>query len=437
MQPSHPHTLTSRPQHAVNNASILAITLSTLTLDAEEAVCIPPPRPKRKPSHPYPKKDPDSAIATATATAGLSTSFGTACLPSGTLSFGTAPGCGTPQQLFAGMPHPLMAACGLGGDQLQQLTAAATLSGAEAAGTAAAAADDAASEGVNDATVAAVAAAASAAAAAAAAAVVSAAGSRVQAYLQAHPPAGFPFFGVPPGMLSAYTAHPDALACAPPPSSVAVAPPTPRSGAEEGLPWLAETAAAAAEAAVQGRAAGTEDAEATAAALPEVVMNEVEGIEVMEGAAADGMDASDGSGGSPRAASSDGDSACSREADPTASAGAAMAAAGQAAQLRAMMVAAGAFGGMPGAAAAAASGWGWNGGLAPWGMLNPAFYGMLGGEVWGIFLRGVCDWLQVLPDAALLPGAFEARCGLTQLHGEGARRMIPVALACLNCTTQP
>ena len=54
---------------------------------------------------------------------------------------------------------------------------------------------------VTEATVAAVAAAASAAAAAAAAAVVAAAGRQVQAHLQAHPPKGFPFFGVPPSLL--------------------------------------------------------------------------------------------------------------------------------------------------------------------------------------------------------------------------------------------
>lgn len=58
---------------------------------------------------------------------------------------------------------------------------------------------------VNEATVAMVAAAASAAAAAAAAAVVAAAGLQVQAHLQAHPPAGFPFFGVPPSLLAQVT----------------------------------------------------------------------------------------------------------------------------------------------------------------------------------------------------------------------------------------
>jgi hypothetical protein len=55
---------------------------------------------------------------------------------------------------------------------------------------------------VSDAMVAAVAAAASAAAAAAAAAVVAAAGQHVQAHMQHNPPAGFPFFGIPPALLA-------------------------------------------------------------------------------------------------------------------------------------------------------------------------------------------------------------------------------------------
>ena len=57
-----------------------------------------------------------------------------------------------------------------------------------------------------EAAVAAVAAAASAAAAAAAAAVVAAAGHQVQQHLQIHPPAGFPFFGMPPSVLAQLSA---------------------------------------------------------------------------------------------------------------------------------------------------------------------------------------------------------------------------------------
>lgn len=60
---------------------------------------------------------------------------------------------------------------------------------------------------VSEATVAAVAAAASAAAAAAAAAVVAAAGQQVQAFLQVHPPPGFPFFGMSPELLAQISFH--------------------------------------------------------------------------------------------------------------------------------------------------------------------------------------------------------------------------------------
>lgn len=60
---------------------------------------------------------------------------------------------------------------------------------------------------VSEATVAAVAAAASAAAAAAAAAVVAAAGQQVQAFLQVHPPPGFPFFGMSPELLAQLSFH--------------------------------------------------------------------------------------------------------------------------------------------------------------------------------------------------------------------------------------
>jgi hypothetical protein len=67
-----------------------------------------------------------------------------------------------------------------------------------------------------EAAVAAVAAAASAAAAAAAAAVVAAAGQQVQQHLQVHPPAGFPFFGMPPSVLAQLSA----AAGAPTPSAL-------------------------------------------------------------------------------------------------------------------------------------------------------------------------------------------------------------------------
>ncbi|KAK9815423.1 hypothetical protein WJX72_003427 [[Myrmecia] bisecta] len=118
-----------------------------------EDLAIPPPRPKRKPAHPYPKK------------ANGSVASGLEHAPSMQISNQQQ------QQQQQQVHFPDFAAMAADGE-------------------------------VGEATVAAVAAAASAAAAAAAAAVVAAAGEQVQAQLQASPPQGFPFFGLPPSMLA-------------------------------------------------------------------------------------------------------------------------------------------------------------------------------------------------------------------------------------------
>ena len=173
-----------------------------------EDLNIPPPRPKRKPAHPYPRKaDPQSGKPLLPAQSGsLPTlaSAAAAAAPSLQQQSGSTPTRGisraphhlagsatadnarpspfstVQQQVHSGLHHPPASyATSGGGDREQQQPA----------------------EG-HAAAVAAVAAAASAAAAAAAAAVVAAAEAHVQASLQANPPKGFPFFGLPPSMLA-------------------------------------------------------------------------------------------------------------------------------------------------------------------------------------------------------------------------------------------
>ena len=181
-----------------------------------ENLNIPPPRPKRKPSHPYPRKaEPQSseqllpaqswsgslptlAAAAAAATPSLQQHGATQAQARGAgpgprhptdaqvgAHARTSPFSAVQQQVHSGLllHQPLVAADTAGGERQhggQQLPAA---------------------EG-HSAAVAAVAAAASAAAAAAAAAVVAAAEAHVQASLQANPPKGFPFFGLPPSILA-------------------------------------------------------------------------------------------------------------------------------------------------------------------------------------------------------------------------------------------
>lgn len=165
---------------------------------------------------------------------------------------------------------------------------------------------------VTDAMVAAVAAAASAAAAAAAAAVVAAAGQQVQAHMQWHPPAGFPFFGIPPGLLAQMAAlnMPGALETSSPQLPVLTpalggggafeafrpidsAPALPPLQPHSAPPPVRPAAGAAGAAAGAGPAPGAGSlAEATAT---------TDGFHVSAAAGAAG------------ACSSDGDSACSRE----------------------------------------------------------------------------------------------------------------------------
>ncbi|KAK9831489.1 hypothetical protein WJX81_001358 [Elliptochloris bilobata] len=130
----------------------------------EDEIHIPPPRPKRKPSKPYPRKSAagGSSAATDPGPLGRARSSGIGSMLGSGLGSGFAPAPARLPEL------PIFVGGGLG----------------DAGG----------------APVAAVAAAASAAAAAAAAAVVAAAGEHVQAQLQACPPQGFPFWGLPPSM---------------------------------------------------------------------------------------------------------------------------------------------------------------------------------------------------------------------------------------------
>ncbi|PNH08309.1 Protein CCA1, partial [Tetrabaena socialis] len=188
-----------------------------------ENISIPPPRPKRKPSRPYPRKDfagPDNSGSGVADASGVNGGSGTFTCSQGTglnyqqqskLSLPTQPRSTSllpptdvleqphlplsvslqqPRTLSPELAVAAAAAAAIKQHQLQQIVRPqASLQSAE----------------VTEATVAAVAAAASAAAAAAAAAVVAAAGQQVQAHLQAHPPQGFPFFGMPPSLLAQIT----------------------------------------------------------------------------------------------------------------------------------------------------------------------------------------------------------------------------------------
>ncbi len=188
-----------------------------------ENLNIPPPRPKRKPAHPYPRKAepqtseqllpaqswsgslPTLAAAAAAAspsqqqqqqqggatTQGRGVSPGPRGYATGSEAGGNSrpsPFSAVQQQVHSRLQLPGATSGGsVGGDRQQQHQQHGQ-SAAEGSGHAAA--------------VAAVAAAASAAAAAAAAAVVAAAEAHVQAALQANPPKGFPFFGLPPSILA-------------------------------------------------------------------------------------------------------------------------------------------------------------------------------------------------------------------------------------------
>ncbi|GAX76320.1 hypothetical protein CEUSTIGMA_g3766.t1 [Chlamydomonas eustigma] len=140
--------------------------------EEEGNIDIPPPRPKRKPSRPYPRNKEEETSGNEEGT--VSENY---------VLIGTGVDAANQgyQKTMGSMGPP------------PPIQKGATTTTCAPAGE------------VNEATVAAVAAAASAAAAAAAAAVVAAAGQQVQIYLQNHPPAGFPFFGLPPSMLSQLT----------------------------------------------------------------------------------------------------------------------------------------------------------------------------------------------------------------------------------------
>ena len=187
-----------------------------------ENLNIPPPRPKRKPAHPYPRKaEPQASeqllpaqswsgslptLAAAAAAASpsqqqqqggaLTQARGVSPGPRGYATGSEAGGNSRPspfsavqQQVHSRLQLPGATSGGsVGGDRQQQHQQQHGQSLAEGSGHAVA--------------VAAVAAAASAAAAAAAAAVVAGAEAHVQAALQANPPKGFPFFGLPPSTLA-------------------------------------------------------------------------------------------------------------------------------------------------------------------------------------------------------------------------------------------
>ncbi len=267
MQPHRqPHRPARRPPAAQLNALLPSdphSPLAPLTLRparaATEGLVIPPPRAKRKPSRPYPRSntsaDPtsQSAGAGATATGGTpadtpgaeftaSAAAGVSGVVSGGGAAGTALGSQATglaaggQQSKLSLPVPPRSADApplpplsaellgplaggpLAGGPLAELpqgvmealTHSALAGGCLPPGLAGPLGGDALTATsqyaeITEASVAAVAAAASAAAAAAAAAVVAAAGQQVQAYLQAHPPQGFPFFGMPPSLLAQLT----------------------------------------------------------------------------------------------------------------------------------------------------------------------------------------------------------------------------------------
>jgi hypothetical protein len=370
---------------------------------AEEAVNIPPPRPKRKPQRPYPRKDSDSLTATTVAAAPAS--LGTVCMPPlpphhallGPADLGLPSGL----PLLGGAMHAHalhQQRAMLGGPDGSEhafpcgdeLAAGMMLS--SPTGGAGANEDDGGPNGVSDATVAAVTAAASAAAAAAAAAVVSAAGSRVQAYLAAHPPSGFPFFGVAPGLMGAMSALGGGAAGglpAPPPLAgmFPMAPPMVPSAAFDPMALHHLAAAAAADATFPLAAAQPPAAEP---------MDGSDGSDSEGGAAAAGARA--------RRGGSDGDSACSREAD-TAAAAQAAAAEQAAAQLRTLMAVSGgagaaASGGAPLAPAGAPGQWGWDSLLQQWPLFNPSFYGLLGGELSSVDGTTCLSYLPPTPATA-------------------------------------
>ena len=179
-----------------------------------ENLNIPPPRPKRKPAHPYPRKaEPQTSEQL------LPAQSGSGSLP--TLAAAAAAASPSQQQQQAAgaaqargvSPGPRHAAGSEAGGVSrpspfsavqQQVHSRRQLPGASSGGSAGADRQQhgQAEGGGHAAAVAAVAAAASAAAAAAAAAVVAAAEAHVQASLQANPPKGFPFFGLPPSILA-------------------------------------------------------------------------------------------------------------------------------------------------------------------------------------------------------------------------------------------
>ena len=175
-----------------------------------ENLSIPPPRPKRKPAHPYPRKaEPQSSEQLRPAQSGSGSlptlaAAAAAATPSqqqhgaSAQARGVSPGPRNPVGFEAGgtsRPSPFSAV-------QQQVHSRLQLSHTASGGSGAVGADRQQPLEGHAAAVAAVAAAASAAAAAAAAAVVAAAEAHVQASLQANPPKGFPFFGLPPSILA-------------------------------------------------------------------------------------------------------------------------------------------------------------------------------------------------------------------------------------------
>lgn len=172
---------------------------------------IPPPRPKRKPARPYPKKSEpeasDTGAGAAAAQPGNGSGGGGELQRHGPLH--------SSQHLTASAASP--AACpssspspgthSLGTQALLQGASSMPAMGAYMPPRKPEWAHQGLQRATMDASVAAIAAAASAAAAAAAAAVVATADEATQAQLQASPPQGFPFFGMPPSALALFASQ--------------------------------------------------------------------------------------------------------------------------------------------------------------------------------------------------------------------------------------
>ena len=169
---------------------------------------IPPPRPKRKPARPYPKKSEPEASDTGAGAAAAQPGNGAG--GSGELqrhgplhgSQHLAASAASP----AGRPSasPSQGTHSFGTQALLQGASSMPAMGSHLPPRKPEWAHQGLQRASMDANVAAIAAAASAAAAAAAAAVVATADEATQAQLQASPPQGFPFFGMPPSALALF-----------------------------------------------------------------------------------------------------------------------------------------------------------------------------------------------------------------------------------------